>query len=195
MRNRAAVVVLCALAAAWAGCASSRPNFYTLSALAKPSGASTGSSVAVGPVTVPYIVDRPQIVVRTGPNQVDVDDFNLWGSPLGDDIARVVAANLAATLGTSQVSVSPAATSFGARYRVAIDVILFDSSLGDSATLDAVWVVRSPKDGQSRRGRTTLREAVQEKGYPALVAAHSRGVEKLSADIAAAVRALEGSGS
>jgi len=191
MRDRATVFILCMFGAALAACSSARSNFYTLSALAKPAGAAEGISVAVGPVSIPEIVDRPQIVVRAGPNQVDIDEFQRWGSPLGDDIARVVAANLAALLGTPQVSVYPAATSVGARYRVVIEVISFDSTLGDSAALDAVWAVRSPKDGTSRAGRTTLREAVRETGYPALVAAHSRGLARLSADIAAAVRTLD----
>jgi uncharacterized lipoprotein YmbA len=194
MRNRTAVVILCALCAAWAGCASTRSDFYTLSALAKPSAGGAGYSVAVGPVSVPEIVDRPQIVVRTGPNQIDIDDFHQWGSPLKDDIARIVAANLASMLGTPSVSVYPGPTATGARYRVAIDVMAFDSMPGESAALDAVWVVRSAKDGASREGRTTVREAVQEKGYPALVAAHSRAIEKVSADIAAAIRGLEQDG-
>lgn len=190
MRYRATVVILCVLAAALAACSSARSNFYTLSALAKPAGGSEGISVAVGPVSIPEIVDRPQIVVRAGPNQVDIDEFHRWGSPLSDDIARVVAANLAALLGTPQVSVYPAATGAGARYRVVIEVISFESSPGKSAALDAVWLVRSTKDGASRAGRTTIRELVQEQGYPALVAAHSRALGKMSADIAEAIRAL-----
>jgi uncharacterized lipoprotein YmbA len=194
MRDRTAVVILCTLAAAWAGCASPRSDFYTLNPLAKPAAGSAGYSVAVGPVSVPEIVDRPQIVVRTGPNQVAVDEFNRWGSPLKDAIARVVAANLASMLGTPHVSVFPGPTASGARYRVVMEVMAFDSAPGESAALDAVWVVRSAKDGASRAGRTTAREAVQEKGYTALAGAHSRALEKLSADIAGAVQALEGDG-
>ncbi len=193
-QSRTAVVILCALAAAWAGCASPRSHFYTLSALAKPAAGASGPSVAVGPVAVPDLVDRPQIVTRTGPNQVALDDFNRWGSPLKDDIARIVAENLAALLGTPQVSVYPAATTAWAQYRVLIDIVTFDSAPGESASLDAVWMVRSTKDAATRGGRTTVREPVREQGYPALVAAHSRGIERLSADVAGAIRALEGEG-
>ena len=60
--------------------------------------------------------------------------------------------------------------------------------------LDAVWTVRRSKDGKAETGRTTVRETVQEKSYDALAAAHSRAVARLSEDIAAAVRALDGSG-
>ncbi|HET7318104.1 MAG TPA: PqiC family protein [Nitrospirota bacterium] len=175
----------------WAGCASPRSNFYSLGSTAKPVAASAGYSVAVGPVTVPAEVDRPQMVVRVGPNEVVVEEFHRWASSLPDAIARAVAGNLSAALGTPYVSVYPEPTSAGARYRVVIDVMGFDSAPGESASLDAVWAVRSARDGTSRAGRTLAREAPQEKGYPALAAAHSRALGKMSSDIAEAIRALE----
>jgi hypothetical protein len=192
MRRPAFRFLFVPLVAAVAGCASPRSSFYTLSPAVKPAAAAAaGYSVAVGPVSVPEIVDRPQIVVRTGPNQVSIDEFNRWASPLAEEIGRAVAGNLGSALGTAQVSVVPGQTSSGARYRVVIDVMSFDSAPGGSATLDAAWVVRSGKDGPPRTGRTTASEAVQESGYPALVAAHGRALGKLSADIAGAIRELE----
>jgi len=191
MRRLAAHVLLFSLAVAGAGCASPRSSFYTLSPSAKPAADAAGYSVAVGPVSVPEVVDRPQIVVRTGPNQLSIDEFNRWASTLPEEIARAVAGNLGSTLGTSRVSVYPGPASSGARYRVAVDVMSFESAPGDSATLDAVWIVRSEKDGPPRTGRTTATEAVRENGYPALVAAHGRALGRLSADIAGAIRELE----
>jgi len=143
---------------------------------------------------VPAVVDRQQIVVRTGPNQVSIDEFNRWASPLKSDIARVVAENLVSMLGTPQVSVFPQSPAAGASYRVAIDVLRFDSVPGGASTLDALWTVRSSKPEESRSGRTVLSEPTQSGGYTALVAAHSRALGKLSADIADAIRAFEKAG-
>jgi uncharacterized lipoprotein YmbA len=67
----------------------------------------------------------------------------------------------------------------------------FESAPGEAAMLDAVWTVRRAKDGKSQTGRTTAREPVQEKGYDALAAAHSRAVARLSQNIADGVLALE----
>ncbi len=78
-----------------------------------------------------------------------------------------------------------------ADYRAGVDVQSFQSAPGEAAILDAVWTVRRTKDGKAETGRTTAREAVQEKGYDALAAAHSRALARLSRDIADAVRALE----
>lgn len=190
MRRVAMLALFLALAFAWAGCASPRSNFYSLGSAAKSAAAAADYSVAVGPVTVPAEVDRPQMVVRVGPNEVAVEEFHRWASPLPDAIARAVAGNLSAALGTPYVSVYPEPTSAGARYRVVIDVMAFDSAPGESASLDAVWAVRSARDGTSRAGRTLAREAPREKGYPALAAAHSRALGKMSSDIAEAIRAL-----
>ena len=145
-------------------------------------------------MSVPAVVDRPQIVVRTGPNQVRLEEFNRWASPLQNNISRVVAENLVAMLGTPRVTLSPQTLSADADYRAAIEVQSFESVPGDVAVLDALWTVRRTKDGKSETGRTTARETMQEKSYEALAAAHSRALARLSRDIADAVRALHRSG-
>ena len=193
MRRLASCILLFALVAG-SGCASPRSNFYTLNSSAKPVTAGAGTSVSVGPVSVPAAVDRPQIVVRLGPNQVAIDEFHRWASPLPDAIARVVAENLAATLGTPNVTVFSQPMATGARYRVLVDVLRFESAPGEAATLDAVWTVRSTKDGTTRSGRTTVSEPVPDREYATLAAAHSRALDRLSADVAVAIRALAPAG-
>ncbi len=195
MRRLAAFVFPCLLVVL-AGCASTPASrFYTLSAGATPAATSSDLSVAVGPVSVPAVVDRPQIVVRTGPNEVRLDEFNRWAAPLANNIARVVAANLVTLLGTPRVVLAPPALGTDTDYRVLIQVQRFDSALGEAATLDAVWTVTRSKDGKSQTGRTTVREPSPEKGYDALAAGHSRALARLSRDIASAVQALARSGS
>jgi uncharacterized lipoprotein YmbA len=137
------------------------------------------------------MVDRPQMVLTTGPNQVAIDEFNRWAAPLQNIISRAVAENLTVLLGASIVTLFPDATSMDAAYRVVIDVQRFESASGDAATLDAVWLVKRLKDGTSETGRTTVREPAPEKDYVALVAAHNRAIGRLSQDIANAVRALD----
>jgi uncharacterized protein len=193
--------VIAAIAAGWAlavlvaGCASAPSHLYTLSAspaaAVKPDPSLSKLVIVIGPVSIPAIVDVPQIVVRTGPNQVSLNEFNRWASPLRSNIEQVVADNLAAMLGTSRVS---SLLSLDADYRVAIDVQTFDSTPGDAATLSALWAVRRVKDGKTESGRTTDREPTSQKSYEALAAAHSRALSRLSADIAEAIRVLDHAG-
>jgi uncharacterized lipoprotein YmbA len=188
-RRIAAIAAALALAGLTAGCASSPANFFTLSpgatATSTADAAFSKLVIVVGPISIPAIVDMPQIVVRKGANQVTPDQFNLWASPLRNNIAQVVGANLGVLLGTPNVS---SVLTADAEFRVAIDVQVFESSPGDAATLSAMWNVRRVKDGKTTIGRTSVREASTEKGYQALAAAHSRALSRLSADIADAIR-------
>ncbi|MDH3445383.1 MAG: PqiC family protein [Deltaproteobacteria bacterium] len=193
------ITFLCALGALTTGCASTpKSRFYTLSATAAPVATTSTLSVIVGPVSVPAVVDRPQIVVDMGANQVRLEDFNRWAEPLQNNIARVVADNLVQMLGTPRVNLLAQTSSTNSDYRAAVDVQSFQSAPGKAAMLDAIWTVRRTTDDKSKTGRTTVREAIQqngrEKAYDALAAAHSRAVARLSQDIADAVRAIEGSG-
>ncbi len=183
--------IACVLAAGVAACASAPSHFYTLSAVAPQAAAQSKVAIAVGPVTIPPAIDRPQIVVTTGPNQVALDDFNRWASPVQDNLVRVVADNLTAILGTPRVMLYPTIAN-DVDFRVQIEVRNFESTPGKSAALDAVWTVRRIKDGKSETGRTSVREPIEGgAGYDALAAAHSRAVAKMSQQIADAVRALE----
>jgi uncharacterized protein len=189
MRRLATIAVLWVLLLLAAGCASPPSRFYALSAAPTPAATPSDLSVVVNPVIIPAAVDRAQMVVSVGQNQVRVDEFNRWVGPLQNGIARVVAENLVAMLGTPRVTVSSQTLTLP-DYRVAIDVQRFDSALGEAATLDAFWTVIRIKDGRSQTGRTSLREATTAPGYDGVAAAHSRALERLSRDIAGGVQAL-----
>ena len=183
MRRPASCVLLFALVVAGAGCASPRSSFYTLNSAGKTATSGADYSVSVGPVSVPATLDRPQIVVRLARTRCH-RRVPPVGVPVADAIARVVAENLAAMLGTPHVTAFSRPTA-GRRAvprpdrRAPLRV-----RAGEAATLDAVWTVRSTKDGTTRSGRTTVREPVPDREYATLAAAHSRALGRMSADIA-----------
>ncbi|MEO8740200.1 MAG: PqiC family protein [Casimicrobiaceae bacterium] len=191
MHRHIAFALACVVVALAAGCASSPSHFYTLSANATPGATHSKLAIAVGPVTVPASVDQPQIVLSTSANQVSFDEFNRWASPVQDNLARVVAENLVAILGTPRVTIYPQTLSSDVDYRVQIEVRNFESTLGKQAALDAVWSVRRMKGGKTDTGRTSVRESVPDASYDALAAAHSRAVARMSQEIAEMVLALE----
>jgi hypothetical protein len=176
-----------------AGCGSSpKEHFYTLSAGAAPESAASAQSaaaysVAVGPVTVPDVVDRPQLVVRTGANQVVILEQQRWAEPLKSEIPRVLAENLAQLLGTRQVSAYPQSASGDSEYRVQVDIQRFESALGGPVMIDAIWTVRRGT-GEPRKGQSLTRESAGGEGYEALVGAYSRALATMSRDIAVAIR-------
>ncbi len=171
-----------------AGCVSSPSKFYTLNSTAKGEPSSGANyAVAVGPVSIPAEVDRPQFVVQVAPNRLHIDEFNRWAEPLSGNIARVIVGDLVALLGTPKVVAVPLAN-FDPAYRVTIDIQRFESVPGKSVQIEAVWVVRKTAGGVSLSGRTVTVEPVTGGSLEDVAAAHSRALANLSGDIATAIR-------
>ena len=191
MRNLAVATSALLLAAAIAGCSRSpRVSFYTLSPAAKPEPAASGRalpSVAVGPVTLPEMVDRPQLVVRVSANRVDILESHRWAEPLKSEIPRIVARNLGRQLGSDLVSTYGQHAWAGAEYRVLLDIVRFEPVPGDSVTVEAIWSVRRAAGGAARTGRTLVREKVEGAGYDAIVAGCSRALAGVSGEIGTAI--------
>ena len=195
MRHQHVLLALVLFAiSALTGCGSSpKETYYTLSAGAAIDGAASVSgesthSVAVGPVTLPELVDRPQLVLRVGPNEVMFVELHRWAGPLKSEIPRIIADNLAAYLNVKRVAAYPQSAGDNAEYRVLVDVQRFDSTLGESVTIDALWTIRRASDGALRTGRSTAREPNGGGSYDAVVAAHSRALATVSREIAEAIR-------
>ena len=163
-----------------------KESYYTLSGPQSPVPAASAASLSVfvGPVTVPEAVDRLAMVLRTSPNQVEISDAHLWAEPLKSAIPRALAETLMRELGTPNVRATRSGANPDVDYRVTVEVQRFDSSTQSGATLDALWSVSGK--GKSRTGRSTYNEPGSD---PAgLAAAHSRALERLGRDIAAAIR-------
>jgi uncharacterized lipoprotein YmbA len=177
------------------GCASSpRASFYTLSPERPQEHADAGAqasrtpvAITIGAVTVPDIVDRPQLVLRVNANEVMIDEFARWPDSLKSQIRQVIAADLAMDFPGAFVSGYPQNVDSALTYQVSIDVQRFESVPGEAAAVSVLWSVRSPK-GAAVSGQTIVHEATAGAGYDALVAAHSRAMAAVGWDVATAVR-------
>ncbi|MFM0209548.1 PqiC family protein [Paraburkholderia sediminicola] len=174
----------------FAGCATSPASrFYTLSAVqavGQPQRADP-ILIAIDPVTVPELVDRPQIVSGLDANRVSIDEFARWAEPLKSQISRVLAADLAQRIPGAIVSSYPQRVDENA-CRVSVDVQTFDSSADGTVTLAVIWSVRQPKREERISGRTVVHETVSGPGYDALVDAYSRALASVAGDVAVAAR-------
>jgi uncharacterized protein len=185
---RAGAAALVVALAAAAGCASAPPqSFYTLSAGLPPAGVSEpGPSVLVGRAALPEIVDRPQLVVRAGANQVAILEQQRWAEPLRDAIPRVVAENLGQLLATSEVSTRDEVIRQPV-CRVSLDVRRFEARPGAAVEVETLWTVACA--GADRRiGQSRVRQPVAGGGYGALVVAQGRALDAVSRDIGQAIR-------
>ncbi|MBC7962891.1 MAG: membrane integrity-associated transporter subunit PqiC [Steroidobacteraceae bacterium] len=192
-RNFVAGMLVVCLVVATTGCSRSpRVTFYTLEPGAQVETAAVDTAVptvAVGPVTLPDVVDRPQLVMRVAANRVDILETHRWAEPLKSEIPRLIAENLRSLLGSSRVSSYLQHAGADADYRVLVDIQRFESSPGEAVTVEALWSLRRVAGGAPVTGRSLVREPVGTEGYDLLAAAYGRALLSVSRDLARAIRA------
>ena len=178
-------------------CASTAPSsFYTLTPLSEAANrqiplSDRGVSLGVGPVVFPDFLDRPQIVARTSPNRLEIDEFHRWGGALQDDFLRVLGENLAHLLKTGRVLVYPAEVRFPVDFRIIADVVRFEGSADGMAVLKVRWAVVDPYSERPLVVReSAYRSPVDGDGKEGLVAALSKNLGEFSREVAVTMRGL-----
>ena len=152
-----------------------------------------GLVIAVWPVVLPDILDRSEIVTRTGQYQVDLADFDWWAGDLGQNMTRLLGGHLVARLESDSIV---SATGWGARlkkdYQIKIRVERFDGELGGKVVFRGFWVLL---DGSGTkeviRKVFEFKTTATDKSYTAMVAALSQLTLKLSDAIATAITAYK----
>jgi len=184
------LTLVCCVAAVLAGCSRSpRVNYYVLEPIAKAEVAvfaQNAPTIAIAPITLPEMVDRPQMVVRADGSRVEILDMHRWAEPLKRGIPRLMAENLSRLLGSVRVSAHPGNGAGEADYRLFVDITRFEST-ADSVTVEASWTIRRPAQGYQKTGRSQVVEPCGGEGYEALVAAYNRALAALSRDMAQAI--------
>ena len=179
-------------ASSLSGCgAAEAPHYYTLMPEAAPALTSSTAeplSIDVLPIEVPAQVDTALMVVREGGAEVVPVGSRRWVAPLHDEIRTALSSSVSAKLGARDVSGTGAA---GTTYRIKVIVRRFDSSLGTSASLFAVWTVRET-GAESPRTRTCETRVTEpaKGGFDALARAHQHAVAALASQITATIRAM-----
>lgn len=183
--------LLCALLPlALGACASSPPIHYLSLDDGQPAavGSPIGLRVAVTQVNLPEIIDRPQLVVRSGGHQLQLSDQYEWAEPLRRQIPRLIARDLGEALDSGRVVALPVdAQDFDPDFKVVLDIQRLEVIDGQGVDLDVVWRVDT-RDGKTFFGRSLVQEplkiASEADGYQAAVAAENRAFRSVSANIA-----------
>ncbi len=194
--NLKSVLVSCAVTALLLGGCGKSPQvqFYTLTP-AVPSEAShlvkNVPSIAIAGVTLPELVDRPQLVVPDTGARVSILEASRWAEPLKSAIPRLLAENLSRSIGADRVAVYPQHAAYSVDYRIFVDIQRFEAT-GNAVVIDALWSIRnSVKEGKPVTGCSKISEPSGSTEVEAIVAAYSRALAAVSKDLARAVRALQ----
>src|SRR5262245_45234278 len=193
------LLVLCGVALlVLSGCLGTTPptHFYLLPPLSSGDTASPASAgprevtLAVGPVTVPPYLDRPQIVTRTSPAKLTLADFEQWAGPLADTIARVLSENLALLIPTERVVLYPWPRTMDPDYQISVEVLQFERGPGSQVVLVARWSLLD-RDGKELALRTSrINLTASGTDYEATVTAMGRALEGLAQDMATTLQSI-----
>ena len=167
------------------------PRLFVLTTTASPAPTNAGPSdlrLGVGPVEIPERLNRPQILTLAGPHEVKLSEFSQWAEPLEGSIPRVLAENLSRLVPTDRVSVYPWPSRESIELQVTVDIIRFEGQIGGNVSLAARWRLLQPSGPELQPLRLSrYTEPTDGDTTEALVAALSRILGALSADIAAEI--------
>lgn len=143
----------------------------------------------LGPVEVPDYLDT-QSIVRSGPGgAIEYVPHAFWAEPVEKGFERALRYRASARLGTSHAVAYPWYSTTRVDWKVPVDVLRFEATTDGRAMLVARWSVARTSDG---RAVATEQFTCEEPGgadAAALVDALSRCVDRLTAEIAAALAA------
>jgi uncharacterized protein len=176
-------------------CATPPTHFYILESQSSPSVTSTTMTkkqmIGIGPLSLPALVDRKQIVTRDKNNAIQLAEFYQWAAPLKDNVLTVLSKNIAAQQPNAMVKSYPWGAYGEMGYRIIIDISRFDSQLGKSANLEASWAIMEEKNHTIiSHGQTNLEQKLNDASYETVVQTLSKLLNEFSQQLSLALQQI-----
>jgi uncharacterized lipoprotein YmbA len=190
------LVVLAAAGLLLSGCitpgASTPVRYYSLPTGEPGEITSKTPRILAGPFRLPEYLNRPQMVIRQDNGRIRILEQDRWAEVLDEAVVRRISYGLRRELGTEGVLSFPNSVLSEYDYKVAGTLTRFEALASGSVELHANWsVARSNGDvlvGPEFGTYTEVLPSQRDKGL--LVTAQGRLLDRLSADIAAAIQSL-----
>ncbi len=168
---------------------SPKTNFYLLSSDNDIEKSPDGNiSIGIWQIALPELIDRPEIVTKTGPYTIDMADFHRWAGSLENNVTILIAEELSHNLNTGYIVISPWSSYRNLDYQIKVHIREFTGELGGESKLEGAYVILNGKGNKKFLEQSfSLKEKAKGKGYDDLVSAMSQLVIRLSAQISSAV--------
>jgi hypothetical protein len=136
-----------------AACSSTPTVYHTLAtgpegAVVLADASQRISSLGVGPITLPTLLDRESMVIRKDETTVEVSDTDLWGGQLEDEFLNALAQQLQLRLPATRVQTVPWELSQTPKYQAVVKLTRFDGMAGGKARLQGLWQLQAGSDGK-----------------------------------------------
>lgn len=174
-------------------CLSAPPTqFYVLESLSVPPPFTPTTEkkrqVGIGPISIPAMLERKQIVTRLADNNVTIAEFHQWASPLKDNVAQVLTHNLATLQAGDLIRAYPWSAYGAVDYRIVIDITRFDARSDQTVNLEANWAILNEKNHTLlSNGRTKIEHPLDDPSYPSTVKALNKALSEFSLELAQAL--------
>lgn len=164
-------------------------HFYSLSALKSSSTQNQSSlKIGVGPIEIPRLLNRPQIITRKNDTEIIMAELNQWGGSFKEDLMQAIIDNLSILQKTDNIEHYPWKFSFKPKYQVRIHIERLDGELGKNVLLKARW--RLLKNNQEILVKRTIINAPITEGdsYNSYVRSLSKALILLSKEISSNIK-------
>lgn len=108
----------------------------------------TSAAIGLGPIQLPEYLDRPELLIRTSPNEFELSERDRWAETLTENFRHVLANDLINLLGTTNIVQYPWYPGTRLDYVVQIQVQHFEARTNQTAELAAHWELRTPPTEQ-----------------------------------------------
>jgi uncharacterized lipoprotein YmbA len=153
-------------------CSTTPPtHFYVLDALPQTERANKQAlAIGIGPITLPALLERKQMVTRLHDNTVQLAEFHQWAEPLKDTLPRVRVQNLAALQPTDVFRAYPWSAYGNVDYRIIIDIDSFAAETKKNVKFSASWAIMDERQHAIIKNGKTQLERILPNPAPAAIA-------------------------
>jgi uncharacterized protein len=174
------------------GCRSLTPGVthYTLSPIRAETveGVVAGDPmVAIGllAVELPRYVNRLQMVIRTGPHQLEIASWHRWADYPDRLVQAILVENLQMLLPHTRIAPMPWPIGPNPDLSLSFQFVEWVATADGEVRLSAVWTLfGADRHAMVQSDRVTLTEPLAGSGFDELAASHSRALEALCREVA-----------
>ncbi len=124
-------------------------SYYQLAARADVATVDAGipdqSVIGIGPITIPEMLKRQEIVLADSGNRYTLADKHRWAGLLEKDIAVTVRENLSVLLNSQQIFTYPWPGYIRPDYQIRLELLHLTGQLGGPVSLKANWSIIDQK--------------------------------------------------
>jgi uncharacterized protein len=178
------------------GCADAPSvQFYVLEPLSQTTPSTISArqrTIGIGPVSVPALLERKQIITRHSDNAVQFAEFQQWASPLQDNLLQALTRNLSTLQPSNIIRAYPWSVHGTVDLQIVVDIIRFDTTPGESANLEANWTIKNENTHDIlKNGHSIINHSLSDSSYPGTVRALSKLLGEFSQELSLALLKVE----